>query len=162
MKNLQDLYVDELRDLASVEDQIIEALPKMAKKAQNKQLKDALKNHLQETKQQRARIDKIFKRLDKGPGRKVCKAMRAIIEEGEHMVEEAEEADVRDATIIAAAQKVEHYEISGYGTLATYAEQLGFSEDHDLLGESLAEEKKADEKLSKIAKSTVNKEAVAA
>ena len=90
----------------------------------------------------------------------MCKAMRAIIEEGEHMVEEAEEADIRDATIIAAAQKVEHYEISGYGTLATYAEQLGFSEDHDLLGESLAEEKKADEKLTKIAKSKVNQEAM--
>lgn len=162
MKNLQDLYVDELRDLANVEDQIIKALPKMAKKAENKQLKDALQEHLEETKQQRGRLDKIFKRLDKGQSGKVCKAMRAIIEEGEDMVEEAKEADVRDATIIAAAQKVEHYEISGYGTAATFAEQLGFSEDHDILTETLAEEKEADKKLTNIAKSMVNKEAAAA
>lgn len=161
MKNLQDLYVSELRDLASVETQIIEALPKMAKKAENRQLKQALQEHLEETKQQRDRIEKIFKRLDKGQSGKVCKAMRAILEEGEDMVEEAKEADVRDATIIAAAQKVEHYEISGYGTVATYAEQLGFSEDHDLLSETLAEEKEADEKLNKIAKGMVNQEAAA-
>lgn len=161
MNNLQDLYVSELRDLASVEDQIIAALPKMAKKTENKQLKQALQEHLEETKQQRDRIEKIFKRLDKGQSGKVCKAMRAILEEGEDMVEEAKEADVRDATIIAAAQKVEHYEISGYGTVATYAKQLGFSEDHDLLSETLAEEKEADEKLNKIAKEMVNQEAAA-
>ncbi len=162
MKNLQDLYVSELRDLADAESQLIKALPKMAKKAENKELKEALQEHLEETKQQHRRIEQIFKRLEKGQSGKVCKAMRAIVEEGENMVEEAQEADVRDAAIIAAAQRVEHYEIAGYGTVATYAEMLGFSEDHDLLGETLSEEKEADEKLNKIAKGMVNREAATA
>ena len=159
MKNLQDLYLNELRDLASVEKQIIEALPKMAENAENETLKDALQEHLEETKQQQSRLEQIFKRHDKGKPRKVCKAMSAIIEEGEEMVEESKEPDLRDAAIIAAAQKVEHYEIAGYGTVATYAKQLGFSEDHDLLTETLAEEKEADKKLNKIAKEMVNREA---
>lgn len=160
MKNLQDLYLNEIRDLHDAESQIIEALPKMVKHAEHEKLKKALQEHLEETKQQRNRLDQILKRHDKGQSGKACKAMRGIISEGESVVEEAKESDVRDAAIIAAAQRVEHYEISGYGTVATYAEQLGFSEDHDLLSETLSEEKEADEKLNKIAKGMVNKEAV--
>lgn len=162
MKNLEELYIEEIRDLRSAESQIIEALPKMAKAAKNKALKEALQEHLKETKEQLGRLEQILERHDKGPGRKVCKAMRGLIAEGEDVLEEAEEADVRDAAIIASAQRVEHYEIAGYGTVATFAERLGFSEDHGLLGKTLAEEKEADEKLTKIAKKMVNREAVTA
>ncbi len=162
MKNLQDLYIHELRDLHDAESQIIEALPKMAKKAEHKSLKDALQEHLNETKEQRNRLDKIFKRLDKGQSGTVCKAMRGLISEGEDLMEEAKASDVRDAAIIAAAQRVEHYEISGYGTAATYAKMLGFTEDHDLLSKTLAEEKEADQKLNKVAKEAVNPEAMPA
>ena len=162
MKDLQDLYLHELRDLHDAESQIIEALPKLAKKASNDALKKALQEHLNETKEQRRRLDQIFKRLEKGQSGKVCKAMRGLIAEGEDVVEEAKENDVRDAAIIAAAQRVEHYEISGYGTAATYAKRLGYSEDHELLSQTLSEEKEADQKLNKIAKQTVNPEATPA
>lgn len=162
MKDLQDLYLHELRDLHDAETQIIEALPKLAKKASNDALKKVLQEHLNETKEQRRRLDQIFKRLDKGQSGKVCKAMRGLIAEGEDVVKEAKENDVRDAAIIAAAQRVEHYEISGYGTASTYAKQLGFSEDHELLSQTLSEEKEADQKLNKIAKQTVNPEATPA
>lgn len=162
MKNLEALYVHELRDLFSAEEQIIEALPKMAKNAEHEALKELLQEHLQETKEQRSRMEKIFKRLDKGQSGKVCKAMRGLIAEGEDVLEEATDPNVRDAAIIAAAQRVEHYEISGYGTAATYAERLGFSEDHELLTQTLAEEKEADQKLNKVAKEIVNPEAAEA
>jgi len=161
MKDLQDLYVHELRDLYDAENQLIEALPKMAKKAEHPELKKALEEHLEETMQQRDRIKEILKRHDERVTRKVCKAMRGLIAEGEDVVKEAKDPDVRDAAIIAAAQRVEHYEISGYGTAATFAEMLGFTEDYEQLTETLEEEKAADTKLNKIAKDRVNKEAAA-
>lgn len=156
MKNLQDLYENELRDLFSVESQIIKALPEMMEKAENSKLKKRLKKHLKKTEKQRDRLEKINQRMDKGNPRMVCEAMEAILSEAQEMIEEAQEADVRDAAIIAGARRVEHFEIAGYSTLATYAKTLGHSKDHERLLESLSEEKKADKKLRKIAKKMVN------
>lgn len=160
LETLSDLYLEQLRDLYSAESQIIEALPKMEKAATNQELKRAFQQHLDVTKRQRDRLDRIFEDLGKNPKGFTCKAMEGLVKEAQELMGKSGDSDVIDAGLIASAQRVEHYEIAGYGTVATYAEMLGRREDHRLLGETLQEEKMTDETLNRIAKSIVNPEAM--
>lgn len=162
-KNLRDLYLHELRDLYSAESQLIEALPTMAKKASNAQLQDAFETHLAETRRQKERLEQIFQALDESPGGETCKAMKGLIKEAKDLISDASNffgsdapPEVLDAGLIAQAQRVEHYEIAAYGTVTTYAETLGRSEDHRLLSETLEEEKKTDGLLNRLAKDRIN------
>ena len=156
--NLQELFVEQLRDLYDGEQQITEALPKLIEKASNPELKNALKEHLNVTKQQIMRLEQILKGLNEKPTGESCKGMKGVIKEGDDLVSKAKDPAVRDASIITAAQRVEHYEMAGYGTVKTYARQLNRPEYAGILEQILSEEKEADEKLSQIADS-VNIEA---
>jgi ferritin-like metal-binding protein YciE len=156
LETLQDLYIHELKDLYSAENQLIRALPKMAKAARNQELAAGFQEHLEQTKEHAARIEKILGRHKKSTRGSRCKGMEGIIAEGAEMVEEQADAEVKDAGLIAAAQRVEHYEIAGYGTARTYAEMLGDNEGAKLLQTTLREEAATDEKLTKLAKSAVN------
>lgn len=158
MESLRDLYVEELKDLYSAENQILKALPKMIKAATSPELKAGFEEHLQQTRGQVGRLEKIFKQLDESPKGKKCKGMEGLLEEGKELMEEDAEPEVLDAGLIAAAQHVEHYEIAGYGCVRTYAELLGDKTAANLLQETLDEEKETDEKLTMIAKS-INVEA---
>jgi ferritin-like metal-binding protein YciE len=159
--NLQELFVEQLRDLYDGEQQITEALPKLIEKASNPQLKSALQEHLQITQQQIQRLDEIFDQLDEDADGESCKGMKGVIKEGDDLVSKADDPGVRDASIITSAQRVEHYEIAGYGTVKTYARQLNRPEFARILEQILNEEKEADQKLTQIAES-VNIEAKAA
>ena len=159
--SLRKLYVDELKDLYSAEKQLIQALPKMAKKASNAQLKQAFQQHLEITQMQLERLDRIFEALEKSPRGKKCKAMEGLIEEGKEMMQEDMEPEVMDAALIAAAQRVEHYEIAGYGTVRTYANLLGEKDAAKLLQQTLDEEGQADKILTQLAESSINVEALA-
>jgi ferritin-like metal-binding protein YciE len=161
LNTLQDLLVEELRDLHSAEQQIIRALPKMAAAASSEELREALEHHLEETKAHVDRIDQIFERLGAKAGRKKCKAMEGLLEEGKEIVAEDAEDMVHDAAIICAAQKVEHYEIAGYGCAKAFALLLDDQETADLLDETLQEESAADEKLTEVAMSGINQRAAA-
>jgi ferritin-like metal-binding protein YciE len=158
IETLQELFVDELKDLYSAENQIIKALPKMIKNANSDELRSAFEEHLEQTKGQVERLDQIFGDLNATARGKKCKGMEGLIEEGKELMEEDVEPEVLDAGLIAAAQKVEHYEIAAYGTARTHAELLGMDEAVDLLQQTLDEEKETDRKLSSIAES-VNVEA---
>jgi ferritin-like metal-binding protein YciE len=159
--NLQELFTEQLRDLYDSEQQITEALPKLIEKASNPELKSALKEHLDVTGQQITRLEQIFRGMNEKPTGETCKGMKGLIKEGDDVVSKAKDPAVRDASIIASAQKVEHYEIAGYGTVKTYARQLGKPEYASILDQILSEEKEADETLTQIAE-TVNIEAKAA
>jgi ferritin-like metal-binding protein YciE len=159
--SLRKLYVEELKDLYSAEKQLIQALPKMAKKAQNAQLKQAFQQHLEITQTQLERLDRVFEGLGKSPRGKKCKAMEGLIEEGKEMMQEDMEPDVMDAALIAAAQRIEHYEIAGYGTVRTYANLLGEKDATKLLQQTLDEEGQADKILTQLAESSINVEAMA-
>jgi len=159
METLQELYVEELQDVYDAEKQLVKALPKMAKNANNEELKAALEQHLEQTEEHVSRLERVFEELGEKPKGKKCKAMQGLLEEGKEMMEEDASEEVRDAAMIAAAQKVEHYEIATYGTLRTYAEMLGFDDQADLLQETLDEEKDTDENLTELAVSCVNLEA---
>jgi ferritin-like metal-binding protein YciE len=161
MKTLHDLLIDQLKDLYSAESQLVKALPKMAKAASNAELQAGFEEHLEQTKEQAARLEKICKNLGVSPKGKTCAGMEGLIEEGKELMEEDAAASVLDAGLIAAAQKVEHYEIAAYGTARTWAEQLELDDAVGLLEQSLAEEKETDEKLSEIATSIVNEDAEA-
>ena len=153
MESLRELYVDELKDLYSAENQIIKALPKMIKAASSPKLKAGFEQHLQQTRNQVERLEKIFEELDESPKGKKCKGMEGLIEEGKELMEEDAEPEVLDAGLIAAAQHIEHYEIAGYGCVRTYAELLGDKNAVKLLQQTLDEEKMTDEKLTTLAKS---------
>jgi ferritin-like metal-binding protein YciE len=159
--NLREALVDEIRDLFSAEKQILKALPKMIKGANSEELRDAFESHLEETHGQVARLERVFELLDEKPRAKHCAGMAGILEEGSETLESDAEDAVMDACIIAGAQRVEHYEITAYGTVIAWAEALELTEIAEVLGESLAEEKAADEKLSAIAESGVNDAATA-
>lgn len=159
LKNLEDLLLHELKDLYSAENQLVKALPKMAKAASHQELKAAFEEHLEQTEGHVERLDEIAEMLDKKLTGHTCKAMKGLIEEGSDLISEDAEASVRDAGLIGAAQRVEHYEIAGYGTARCLAEQLGHSEIADLLEQTLEEEKETDENLSELATSTINAEA---
>ncbi|MBC7841608.1 MAG: ferritin-like domain-containing protein [Gemmatimonadaceae bacterium] len=156
LNTLHDLMIAELKDLYSAEKQLVSALPKMAKAAGNENLKQAITLHLEQTKGQVARLEEIFGMLDTSPRGKKCKAMEGLCEEGAEMLEEEGEDQVRDAGIIAAAQRVEHYEIAAYGSTIAFARQMGHDEIVTLLEQSLEEEKATDVLLSELAVNEVN------
>jgi ferritin-like metal-binding protein YciE len=157
--SLRELYVDELKDLYSAETQMVRALPKLAKAASNPQLRHAFEEHLRQTSDQVTRLEQIFEMLDEKPTGKKCLGMEGLVKEGADTIGEDYKAAVKDAALIGAAQRVEHYEIAGYGTARAFAELLGESEHVSLLEETLAEEKAADEKLSELA-DEINSQAV--
>ena len=150
-KNLHELFVDELKDIYDAEKQLTKALPKMAKATDSQELRAAFEEHLEITRMQVNRLEEVFKSLGMAARGKTCEGMKGLIEEGQEMMEEVEQGPTLDAALISAAQKVEHYEIASYGTLATFAEILGHQDAKDLLGQTLEEEKEADEKLTEIA-----------
>ena len=159
MNSLRELYVEELKDLYSAENQILKALPKMIRAASNRDLQRAFSLHEKQTQRQVKRLDRIFKMLGESSRGKKCKGMEGLIEEGKELIEEKPEPEVLDAGLIAAAQRIEHYEIAGYGTVRTYAMQLGEEEQASLLQETLNEEGETDKILSSLAESPINIEA---
>jgi len=162
IENLRELFVDELQDLYSAEDQIIEALPKMAEKASSGELRNAFNTHLQQSREHKARLDRIFDQIpDVDRDDKTCEGIKGIIKEGEKLIKAAKDPDTRDAGMIAGAQRVEHYEISGYGTVRTYAQLLNQPQWAQLLQQTLDEEKQTDKLLNQLAE-RINVEAKAA
>ncbi|MEO6948551.1 MAG: ferritin-like domain-containing protein [Ginsengibacter sp.] len=159
---LRELLEDEMKDIYWAEKALLKALPKMAKKATSPDLKDALESHLKETQNHVARCEQVFEKLGKPVRAKKCEAMDGLLKEGTEIMESTEEGVVRDAGIILASQKVEHYEIATYGTLTEFAKTLGENEVADLLYATLTEEKAADEKLTKVAETCINVEAAEA
>ena len=162
LESLHDLLVDELKDLYSAENQLLKALPKMAKAAASPELKAAFEEHLEETKGQVDRLVSVFESLGVSPKGKKCVAMEGLIEEGKEIIEEEGDKSVKDAALICAAQKVEHYEMAGYGCARTFANLLGLDDVANLLQETLDEEGNADKKLTEIAETSINVEAEAA
>jgi ferritin-like metal-binding protein YciE len=161
VENLEQLLIDELKDIYSAEKQITKALPKMAKATKSPELRQAFETHLEETKGQIERLDQIFETLGKKATGKTCHGMQGVIEEGSEMLQELDKGDVRDAALISAAQRVEHYEIAAYGTVREYAKMLGHKDVAKLLDETLEEEKATDEKLNSLS-ARVNSEAMKA
>jgi ferritin-like metal-binding protein YciE len=159
LNSLHDLYVNELRDLYSAENQLLKALPRLAKAATALELKGAFTEHLEVTRGQVARLEKIFAALGVGPKGKRCVAMEGLIEEGKELFTRRGDPSVIDAALIAAAQKVEHYEIAGYGCVRTFADLLGYEADAGLLQQTLDEEAAADKKLTALAETIINIEA---
>ena len=160
LDTLKTLYVDELRDLYNAENQLLKALPKMAKGASSEELKDAFEKHLEQTKTHVERLEEVFEDIGEKPKGKTCKAMKGLIEEGSEILQEDGEESVIDAGIIVAAQKVEHYEIAGYGSVRTFAQLLGKDQSAELLQTTLDEESEANELLNNLAEDIVNPEAL--
>ncbi|MBC5823786.1 MAG: ferritin-like domain-containing protein [Candidatus Eremiobacteraeota bacterium] len=158
LASLEDLYVDELKDLYNAEKQLLKALPKMAKASSSGELRTAFREHLEQTKEHVTRLEQIFEQMGSSGRGKKCKGMEGLIEEGQEMMAEDAEPAVKDAALISAAQRVEHYEMAGYGCVRAYAETLGFDDAVELLQQTLDEENQANEKLTEIAE-TVNEEA---
>jgi ferritin-like metal-binding protein YciE len=159
LKSLHDLFVHELKDIYSAEKQILRALPKMVKAASSEHLKASFEEHLGQTEEQVSRLEQVFAALDISARAPKCEGMAGLIEEGSKIMEEKAEPAVMDAALIAAAQKVEHYEIATYGTLVTWAHMLGEDKLADILHTTLDEEKETDQKLTELAESEVNVEA---
>jgi ferritin-like metal-binding protein YciE len=159
INSMQDLLVQQLEDLYDAEKQLVGALPKMAKAASSKELKSAFEGHLEETKHHVQRLEQVFNKFGKKAKAQTCAAMQGLVKEGSEMMSQWGSDDVRDAGLIACAQRVEHYEIAGYGCARTFAQQLGNFEAARLLEETLNEEKHADQKLNSIAESKVNAQA---
>lgn len=151
MENLKDLLVEELKDLYSAEKQLVKALPKIARGAESEELKAAIQEHLEVTKEQVTRLEEVFSHLEEKPRAKQCKGMQGLIEEGAESLQEEDAGVLRDLQLIGAAQRVEHYEVAAYGTAKAMAEQLGLSEVAELLNETLEEEEEADNKLTEVA-----------
>jgi ferritin-like metal-binding protein YciE len=160
LDTLEKLFINELRDLYSAENQLVKALPKMAKGASSPELKDAFEKHLEQTKGHVARLEQLFEQLNESPKGKTCHGMKGLIEEGSEILEEDGEDSVLDAGIIVAAQKVEHYEIASYGSVRTFANLLGKDEAASLLQSTLDEESETNEILNRLAEGIVNPEAV--
>ena len=161
LNTLKDLYVEQLQDLYSAEQQITAALPKMAKAATAPELRKAFETHLMQTENQLKRLEQVFQVHGLKPERHTCKAMQGIIAEGEETMTTRASKEVMDAALIAAAQRVEHYEMAGYGTVCTYAEELGDAEGARLLKQTMGEEEQTDKLLSQLAKSAINMRAAA-
>jgi ferritin-like metal-binding protein YciE len=160
LESLHTLYVERLRDMRDAENQILKALPRLIERVEHADLRTALENHLDETRQQAARLEMIFDELDESPKGKKCKGMAGVLDEANELAGEKGDAGVIDAAIIDAAQHIEHYEIAGYGTLSTFAGLLGYDRHQTLLQTSLNEEKKADETLTDLAERTINLDAL--
>lgn len=159
LNSLQDLLIEQLQDLYDAEHQLTQALPKMAQAARNPQLVQAFTSHLAETEGHIRRLEQVFQTIGAPAHRKTCKAMKGLIEEGNEVLKEDAEAAVKDAALIAAANRVEHYEIAGYGTVRNFTDELGLSAAGELLQQTLDEEYAADENLTQIARSRVNQQA---
>jgi ferritin-like metal-binding protein YciE len=159
MESLRDLYTDELKDLLSAENQILKALPKMAKKAANPDLQQAFETHVEETRGHVQRLEQVFQNLGVAARAKTCKAMKGLLEEAKEMMEEFDDEEVRDAAMIGSAQRVEHYEIAAYGTVRAYAQLLGDDASARLLQQTLDEEGATDKKLTQLAESQINVDA---
>jgi ferritin-like metal-binding protein YciE len=157
--DLHELFLDELADVYSAEQQLIKALPKMAKNAESDELRQAFEQHLEETQEHASRLEQVVETLNESLKRKTCQAMKGLVTEGEEIMREQKNSSALDAALIAAAQKVEHYEIASYGTLVAWAEQMGHNEAADLLGETLEEEKATDDRLTSIAGTLANQKA---
>ena len=155
----EELFVDELKDIYSAEKQAVKAFPRLAKAVQSEELKQAMQEHLEQTKGQVERLDRIFEILEERSSGKTCEGMKGLVEEAQSQVEEIEKGPVLDCAMIGALQRIEHYEIAAYGTAATLAEAMGRDEIKELLGETLEEEKETDERLTQVAQS-VNSEAL--
>jgi len=149
--SLRELYVEELKDLYSAESQLLKALPKMAKAAEGDDLRKGFEQHLEQTRGHVSRLEKIFNNLGESPKGKRCKGMEGLISEGGEVITEHDESEMRDAGLISAAQRVEHYEIAGYGCVKTYATLLGHDDAASLLDQTLQEEKETDQKLTELA-----------
>lgn len=162
LQSLEDLFLEDLKDLYNAENQILKALPRMAKKASAPELRRAFEQHLKQTEGQVQRLERVFASIDEKPKGKTCKGMQGLIEEGKEAMSEDIKDDVLDAALIAAAQKVEHYEIAAYGTLRAWAEMLGNQQAAKLLQQTLDEEGETDKKLTELAEQLVNVEAVEA
>lgn len=159
LSSLRDLYIAELKDLYDGEHRIIKALPKMADAANSPELRDAFQHHLEQTRQQVARLEQVFQMLDEKPKGEKCKGIEGIIDEGEDVMDYDAPPAVSDAGLISSAQRVEHYEIAAYGTVRTFAQRLGYQEQAQLLNQTLQEEGETDKKLTSLAESFVNEEA---
>ncbi len=159
LNTLQDLFVDQLKDIYSAEKQIIQALPKMAKAAQRPEVRQAFEEHLEVSKQQLERLNQVFDKMGTTPGRKKCMGMEGLIKEAEEFMGENPAPDVVDAGLIANAQRVEHYEIAAYGTVRTFAQMMGHNDVVSLLQQTLDEEGQTDQKLTKLAESGSNQQA---
>ena len=159
MESLRELFIEELKDVHNAEEQLVKALPKMAKAASNEELRSAFEEHLEQTRGHLERLEKVFENYGEKAKGKTCDGMKGLIEEGKQMMDEYATEAVKDAAIISAAQRVEHYEIAAYGTLRTWAKQLGDDDSAELLEETLNEEKEADEKLNEIAETVINQQA---
>jgi ferritin-like metal-binding protein YciE len=157
--DLHELFLDELADIYNSEQQLTKALPKLAKTAKNDQLREAFQQHLEETENHISRLDQVFESLGESMKRKKCKGMEGLIEEGEEVISGQKNSNALDAGLIISAQKVEHYEIAAYGSLCSWAQQMGHNDALELLRETLEEEKAADEKLTEIAESVANTQA---
>lgn len=160
MKTLEDLFEHQLKDLYSAEKQLIQALPEMAKNANDDRLVEAFEDHLEETKEQKERLESICRVLNISPGGETCKAMEGLIKEAQSFIKEADDDEVMDAGLIAEAQRVEHYEIAGYGTAVRYAKELGHNNIAEQLQASLDEEYDADNLLDKLAEKRLNRKAI--
>ena len=159
IKTADDLFLDELKDIYSAEKQAVRAYPRLTKAVQSDELKQALQQHLEQTKGQVERLDQVFERLEKRSGGKTCEAMKGLLEEAAQDIEEIEAGPVLDAALLAGMQRVEHYEIAAYGTVVAFAEAMGQGEIQQMLEQTLQEEKETDQKLTEVSKS-VNKEAI--
>ncbi|NDJ33557.1 MAG: ferritin-like domain-containing protein [Chloroflexi bacterium] len=159
MQNLQELYVHQLRDLYSAETQLVDALPKMAEAASTDDLKQAFEHHLEQTRGHVKRIEEIFDAMGESPQGETCEGMQGLIKEGQKVMKKDGDQMAKDAALIAAAQRVEHYEIAAYGTVCTYAEQLSENDAHQKLTQTLDEEKNTDSKLTDLAVNRINQKA---
>ncbi|HET6468423.1 MAG TPA: ferritin-like domain-containing protein [Geminicoccaceae bacterium] len=159
INTMQDLFVHSLRDMYHAEKQLVRAMPKMAKAAQHQELRQAIEEHLEQTKNQVERLNQVFEAIDVAARGVRCEAIEGLVEEAKETMDEVQDPEVRDVAIIVAAQKVEHYEIAAYGSLRTMAEMLGHTEAAQLLEQTLEEEKQTDQKLNQLALSRVNKDA---
>jgi ferritin-like metal-binding protein YciE len=157
--NFEELFCHQIEDLYDAEKRLLEALPKMADASSSPQLKDAFRQHLKETQGQVNRLEQIFEKIGKTPQRETCEAMKGLIKEGQEMIDAKGDPEVKDAALVAAAQRVEHYEISGYGTARNFAQRLGHQDVAQLLQETLEEEKSADSILTNLAERSVNPKA---
>lgn len=160
MKSIKDLFLHELKDIYHAEQQLVDTLPKISKKISSSELKSAMEMHLEQTKDQVKRVEQIFDKLGESPKAEKCQAMQGLIEECNEILKEDTTSEVLDAALIACQQKIEHYEIASYGTLATWANEMDNKEIGKLLSETLDEEKKADEKLNEIAMQSANERAM--
>ena len=160
IETMDDLFLAQIKDLYDAEKQLVKALPKMAKAASSQELRQGFQEHLDQTKGHVSRLEQIFDQLGQKASGTKCEGMTGLIEEGEEIVDEVEQSPLRDAGLIGAAQKVEHYEIAGYGTLKTFAQMLGHQQAVTLLDQTLNEEKQTDKKLTQLAESMINEEAI--